>query len=242
VKATFILGLTTLSLLAGHDPLAAQTLPSPIEKGYITIRAGAQPERRTITPGASFSLYDETATISSSQPIKNGPMFDVTGGYRVWRRWVVAVGVSSFKSSDPATVTTSIPDPGVFDRPKVTTATTDDLDRTELGVHVQAVWFFPRSEKFDIAVSAGPSIYRVKQQLVPGVSVAPRTQNATFTVATESATAFGVNAGAEATYNLTPRQGAGIFLRYAGASTDLPGAAGVKIGGLQGGFNFRIRF
>jgi hypothetical protein len=232
----------TLSLLLSPDRVAAQRPPSPIEKGFIDIRAGAQPQRRTITPGTSFSLYDETATISSSQPINNGPMFDVTGGFRVSRRWVVAVGVSSFKSSNPATVTTSIPDPSFFDRPKVSTAQTGDLDRTELGVHPQVVWFFPRSEKFDIAVSAGPSIYRVRQQLVPGVSVAARTQNATYTVATQSATAFGINAGAEATYNLTPRQGVGFFLRYAGASTDLPGADGLKIGGLQGGVNFRIRF
>ena len=109
-------------------------------------------------------------------------------------------------------------------------------------MHPQVVWFFPRSEKLDIAFSAGPSIYRVKQQLVPSVTVAARTQNATFAVATESATAVGFNIGADAIYKVTPRQGIGIFVRYAEASTDLPGAQGVHVGGLQGGIGFRIRF
>jgi hypothetical protein len=36
--------------------------------------------------------------------------------------------------------------------------------------------------------------------------------------------------------------GAGLFLRYAGASVDLPSANNVKVGGVQLGGGLRLRF
>jgi hypothetical protein len=39
-----------------------------------------------------------------------------------------------------------------------------------------------------------------------------------------------------------PQLGAGVFLRYAGGSVDLPEVSNVKVGGFQGGFGLRLRF
>lgn len=220
----------------------AQGLASPVNAGYLNVNVGAQPQRRTIRTADSFSLYDETATVTSSQPIKNGPMFDVSGGYRVTRRFVIAVGVSSFRSSSTSTITASIPDPSVFDRPKTVTQDTSDLGRTEVGVHMQAVWFIPVTDKIDVALSAGPSFIRVTQELTPTVTVPARTQNISASEESQSGTALGVNVGFDGTYMLTPRYGAGVFLRFAGGSVDLPAVADLKVGGFQGGFGFRVRF
>jgi len=39
-----------------------------------------------------------------------------------------------------------------------------------------------------------------------------------------------------------PNYGAGVFLRYAGATIELPSAGNVKVGGLQLGIGARLRF
>jgi hypothetical protein len=43
-------------------------------------------------------------------------------------------------------------------------------------------------------------------------------------------------------YLITPTFGLGVYLRYAGASVDLPSQSGVKVGGFQAGGGLRIRF
>jgi len=74
------------------------------------------------------------------------------------------------------------------------------------------------------------------------VTVPSRTQNINIATGSEEGTAKGVNVGVDGTYLFTPRVGAGIFLRYAGGSVDLPSAPGLKVGGFQAGIGARIRF
>jgi hypothetical protein len=40
----------------------------------------------------------------------------------------------------------------------------------------------------------------------------------------------------------TRQLGLGVFLRYAGATVDLPAASGIKVGGLRTGVGFHVRF
>lgn len=240
-KPTTILGLMTTVVLLGTTDVGAQAASSAANAGFINVRVGAQPQRRRIHTSQSFSLYDETATVTSNQSIKNGPMFDISAGYRVWRPLAIAVGVSSFRSTGNSGVTASIPDPRFFDRPRTVTANTSGLDRSELGVHVQAAWLVPVTDKIEVAVSAGPSFIRVRQQLTTA-TVPTGTQNITVAQETQSATALGVNVGFDGTFMFTPRFGAGVFLRYAGGSVDLPAASDVKVGGFQTGLGFRVHF
>ena len=99
----------------------------------------------------------------------------------------------------------------------------------------------PVTNKIDIALSAGPSIIHVSQQLATG-TVPAGTQNLTASFNEETANAFGVNLGFDAAYMFTPRLGAGLFVQYAGGSVDLPSAKGVKAGGVQTGLGLRARF
>jgi hypothetical protein len=240
VKKTTTVGLMSVLVVMGAEARAQQaTLPG---SAFLSLNVGAQPQRRTIQTSETFPLYDEAAVVTSSQPIKNGAMLDITGGYRGWRRLALAVGLSSFSSSGSSTLTASIPDPGFFDRPRTVVQNATGLERRELGVHLQAVWFLPIADRVDIAFSAGPSIIRVRQQLTAGVTVPPRTQSVNVVQETQSGTALGANAGFDMSYMFTPRYGAGVFLRYAGASIDLPAVPSLKAGGVQGGFGFRARF
>lgn len=240
-KITRVLGLMATCALVGGARLEAQGPPPRESAGFINVNVGAQPQRRTIQASQSFSLYDETATVTSNQPIKNGPMFDVSGGYRVRRRLAFAVGLSSFRSRGDGGVTASIPDLHFFDRPRIVTQDTSGLDRSEVGVHLQAVWFVPLSDTIDVSLSAGPSFIRLSQQ-VATVTVTTGTQDINVLQDSQTGTALGVNIGFDGNLMFTPRFGAGLFARYAGGSTDLPAAADVKVGGLQAGVGLRVRF
>ena len=105
---------------------------------------------------------------------------------------------------------------------------------------MQAVWFRP-STKVDVAVSIGPSFIRVTQGVVAG-SIPPGTQSLSLAIASEEATAKGVNVGVDGAYLFTKNLGAGLFIRYNGGSVDLPSAPDLKVGGFQIGVGARVRF
>lgn len=241
-KATLVVALTT-TLLAGSTGIAqAQGQPAPETTIFLTLEIGAQPQQRTIDTTSSFPLYDETATLTSSQPIHNGPMFAVSAGQRLSPHFGVAVGLSLFKARESdSTVVASIPDLAFFSRPKVVTQTATGLKHSEAGLHLQAVWFHPVGEKLEIVLSAGPSVFYVKQDLIV-VTVTPGTQNITATQDNQAHGALGFNGGFEGNYFFNARYGAGIFVRYAGGSVDLPAVQNLRIGGIQGGLGLRVRF
>jgi hypothetical protein len=239
-QTTTVLGLIgAFALLAAAEPGAQQ--PPPESAGFLNVNVAAQPQRRTIQTTGSFPLYDEAVTVTSNQPIQNGVLFDLSGGYRPWGRLGVGVGLSSFRSRGDSGITVSIPDPAFFDRPRIVTEDVAGLDRSELGVHLQAVWLTPVTDKFDVMFSAGPSFIRVKQQ-VATVIVPLGTQNITVTQESQSGTALGINVGLDGSYMFRPQIGAGMFIRYAGGSVDLPAVSNLKVGGFQGGVGLRFRF
>lgn len=225
----------TAFALAGAAETRAQNA------GFLNVNVGAQPQRRTIQTASSFSLYDEAVTVTSNQPIQSGLLFDVSGGYRAWGRLGVGVGLSSSNSRGDSGITVSIPDPAFFDRPRIVTEDVAGLDRSELGLHLQAVWLTPVTDKFDVTFSAGPSFIRVTQQ-VADVTVPVGTQRINVTQASQSGTALGINVGLDGSYMFRPQVGAGIFIRYAGGSVDLPAVSNLKVGGFQGGVGLRLRF
>lgn len=239
-KATTVLTLTAACILAAGR--SAQGQPAPGTGAFLDLNAGAQPQQREITTAESLIVYDETATVTSTQPIDNGPMFDVTGGYHVRDQFAVAVGFSFFSATSTSTLVASIPDPIFTDRPRMVGAVTEDLGHSELGIHLQAVWFFPVTERIDVALSAGPSIFRVSQELTSTVTVPPRTQNISIAPESQDGTTLGFNAGFDGSFMFTPAVGVGLFVRYAGASVDLPAVEDLDVGGFQTGLGLRLRF
>jgi len=241
-RAMVAVGTSIACCLTCTGTVRAEAQPYPISRTFISLNAGAQPQRRTITTSSTFSIYEEPATVTSKQPIRNGAVFDVSGGYRIWRRVALAVGFSTFGRSSASTVAASIPDPVFFGRPKAVMSGAPDLEHVERGIHLQAVWFIPVTGKIDVALSAGPSFIHVTQQLTPTVSIPANTQDVELSPITQTGTAVGANAGFEGSYMFTPRFGAGIFVRYAGGVVDLPAASGVAVGGFRTGVGLRVRF
>ena len=227
-------------LLAGVQQAQAQGAPE--QKLFANIEFGAQPTQRTVTSSTSFSLYDETATVTTSQPIHNGPLFGGSVGYRFMPNVGVAVGFTYFNArSSDSDIVASIPDLLFFNRSKTVTATATGLKHKQLGVHLQAVWFHPVSEKLEVVLAGGPSLFNVKHDLATA-TVVTGTQNLTTAITTQSKSAIGFNVGGEGNYRLAPNYLLGIFVRYTMGKTDLPAVPDLKVGGLQAGLGLRLRF
>jgi len=220
----------------------AQTTPAPATHGFLNINGGAQTGSNTINVNQTFPIYGENATLTTTQTIGSGVLFDISGGYRFKPVFAVALGFTNFSNTSPSSGTAVIPDPLVFAQPKTVPLTIPDLTHNERAVYVAAVWFYDVNNKADVAFSIGPAFTRVSQEVASSVTVATGTQNATPVVTKENKTAPGILIGVDGTYLFTRMVGAGLFLRYVSGSADLPSVQDLKVGGFQIGVGARLRF
>lgn len=219
-------------------------------RGFVNIGLGVQGNSRDFTTRAEPIIYEEPALITSAQNVGSGLIFDISGSYRVWRNLLVGLGYSHFGDSSATTVAAQIPHPLFADAPRNASASVGSLGHSEHGIHFIGTWMVPVTDKIEAAAFFGPSIFRVSQDLVADVDFIespdpfPTVSLQQPRVAEESATAVGVNIGAEVTYLVTPKYGITGFLRYAGASADFDLIEGgdLSVGGVHLGVSFRYRF
>jgi len=236
-KPTCVLAVCAAIVAATPAPARAQSG----ERAFLNFGVGAQPERHSVTASTSFPLYDETATVSAEQHISNGPLFEIGCGAHVTRSLAIGAAFSTFGRPGGGTLTASVPDPIFYNRPANLSRDASDLEHKERSIHVQALYFVPVNEKFDISLSAGPSFIHVSQDLITA-SVDSGTGAVTPTPVTETGNAVGFNAGGQINYLFTSRYGVGLFVGYAGGSVDLPHATGFKVGGFRTGLALQARF
>ncbi len=247
MKTTKAMLGTVAVVLAAGSAAEAQSVTAP--KQFITFNVAAQPQRRDLASSSTFTIYQEDASINSTNHVSNGAYFDIGGGYRVWHEMTVGASFSYFQSTGTGQMTAVIPSPLVFGQNRTVTVDADALKRKEVGLHIKASWYFPVNDKIDVALSIGPSIAQVSQDLVtasaadvtPGTG-APGTQNITAQFVSEKKTGIGVNASFDGTYMVNKMIGVGILLQYAGGKVDLDSVTDVAWGGFQGGVGIRIRF
>ncbi|MEO8259895.1 MAG: hypothetical protein ABI868_21300 [Acidobacteriota bacterium] len=239
-KTTSLMILIAGLLLAGASPSAAQT---PLAgKLFINVSGGGQMSTDTLSTGNALTIYNQTATWTATENIDRGGLFDISVGYKVWNNLGLQVGFSRFTNSGAAAGIAVVPSPIFFNRPNTVTLDLSTTERSDRNVYIAAVWFVPVMDKIDLAISIGPSFTKVKQQLVTDITIPAGTSNAVPFLATQSATAKGVNIGVDGTYLFLKWLGAGAFVRYNGGSVDLDQVADVKAGGLQLGIGARLRF
>jgi hypothetical protein len=236
-------GLLCVALCAAAAPSAeAQTTWN--DQGFFNLSLGVQSGSRTLGTSTTFDIYDEAASVSTSQEVGGGAFFDLSAGYKVWRNLAVGVGYSRSSSSDDATLAALIPDPIFFDQPRPVSANVSDLGHSQNAFHLNATWVMPVTEELDVALSAGPTIFNVSQELPGSITVSePGPTVGEVNVSSVSETAVGINFGVDVTYRITPRFGVGGLARYTRGSVDLGGAAdSLTVGGFQIGAGLRVRF
>jgi Outer membrane protein beta-barrel domain len=227
---------------AGAVPAQAQM--TWMDRAFVNVNFGAQEASRSLDAGSEFSIYNEQGTLATTQPIDGGALFDIGGGYKVWKNLAVGLSFTRVKSDADIAIAASVPDPNFFDRVRPLTATSSNAEHSEQAIHIQGTWVMPVTDKFDAAFSFGPTIFNVKQDVATAITVnEPGPSLGSVTMTQEKKTAVGVNFGADLNYFFMPKIGAGLLVRYAWGSTDLDAATeSLTLGGFQIGAGVRLRF
>lgn len=236
--AILALGLSTVATSA-----SAQTMQWT-DKGYVSVNVGVQVGSHNIDTSSTFSLYDETATVTSTQRVKGGGFFDIGAAYRVWGKNLLA-GISfSHTSSDAnVSISASIPDPIKFDQLRTVAASVSGAKHTENVIHINAIWMIPVANKIDVGVFAGPSIFSIKQQTIGTPSVTEPGPNVATPLNEIKKSSGGFNAGVDVQYMIRPKWGVGGLARYTWGSATIAGAKEkLTLGGFQIGAGGRVRF
>src|SRR5690349_16036856 len=216
-------GLFALCVLAAPRMASAQMQWT--DKGFIGVNGGGQVGSHTLESSASFPLYDETATVSTSQKVKGGGLFDIGGAYRVWGKNLLAgVSFTHTSSTSDVSLSGSIPDPIVFDKPRTVTSSQGGAKHSENTIHIDAIYMIPVANKMDVGVFAGPSIFAVKQDTITTLTVGEPGPTVTAPLSEVSKTSFGVNFGVDVQYMVSKKFGVGALARYSWGSANIPNA------------------
>ena len=219
------------------------------DNGYVSINGMYDVTVETNEISSRQDLYQETAELTSVQDVGKRPVYDVTAGGRLKGNFGVGFGVSYAKADDAASVTGRIPSPFYFNRPRSIDAPTT-LERTDLMVHIDAMWLLPLSDAFQITVFGGPTWFQVKQQTVKSLvidDVFPFETVSLIGVERERPTVstWGYNGGFDVSYFFSKSVGVQGLMRYS-RGTATVGVTGVDsditVGGLHAGVGLRIRY
>lgn len=250
-----VLTFLVTGLIAGASRDAAAQTRAWDDRVYLNVGFGVESGTSALTDTRTFTIYDETGTVSSSSTYTSGSLFDVGIGFRVWRNLSVGVAYHQEQNTADINLTGSVPHPVFFNQPRSFTATEGEGEfRKERATHLQFGWMLPFGDKLDVLLFGGPSWFRLEQPAVGEVRIAD--QSSPFLQVTvdpeveiRKKSPVGFNVGADASYmvwsNDSVRLGAGVFVRYALAKTNvllLSTDQSTEVGGVQIGFGGRLRF
>lgn len=222
----------------------AQAQMTWTDKAFVNVTFGAQTGKHTVSTSSTFDLYEEQGTVDSSQRVGGGGFFDMSGGYRVRKNLAAGIGYSWAGSKDDAAINALVPHPDVTDQLRAVSATAPGMKHSEPALHFFAAYMVPVTDKIDVGVSAGPSIFFVSQDLPTALSVSEPGPTVTqVTTEKSSKTSVGLNIGVDVAYMVTKLWGVGGLMRYTWGSVDLDNATdSLTVGGFQIGVGARLRF
>ena len=169
------------------------------------------------------------------------------------RSLAIGATYTQLSNDDSTRLTGDVPHPLFFGEFRQTTPESLALRHKERALHAQAAWLVPvvpSVDRVEIWLTGGLSFFHLTQGVIVDVDVSETLPPFTLVnldaihTQEQTATAVGGNVGVDVAYLITDRIGVGGFLRYAGASADLPtqgGDVSVRLGGMQVGAGVRIR-
>lgn len=250
-----VLTFLVTGLIAGASRDAAAQTRAWDDRVYLNVGFGVESGTSTLTDTKSFLIYDENGTLATASNWTSGSLFDVGFGIRIWKNASVGVAYHQEQNTADIAVTGSAPHPVFFNQPRSFSITAGgDQFRKEKATHLQLGWMLPFGDKLDVMLFGGPSWFRLEQPVVSEVKIADTVSpflqvTVSPTVEIRKKSPIGFNVGADASYivwsNDSVRVGAGFFVRYAVAKTNvllLSTEQSTDVGGLQIGFGGRLRF
>lgn len=230
-----------------------------MEIGYVNLSAAYPTEGGSLSQRLSTTLYDEPAVFEARHALTPRVGLEAAVGLRVWSGLSVGLGATYSRPGNDVEVTGAVPHPLFYDRAREARHGAEGFDRTDIGMHLHAAWTIRISDRIDLALSAGPSLFWVEQGSVSGIDsreVGPPYEDVRVDVsrAIVSKRLFGANVGADLTYHLVRSlepgalfwtAGVGVFVQWArgtSALTEFGPDEIVEAGGLRAGAGLRFRF
>ena len=216
----------------------------------VTANGAAQVTTTDFADRVTFRRNLEDEAIDVDYKVDTAGVFGGGAMVRLWRDLGIGVAGSRFEQRAAVPVRASIPHPFFFNRDRAIDGESGRLTRRDTALHVEAIYLVPVSAHVNVALSGGPSFFRIEQQLVSDVTFAEEYpyDTATFTgvvAEREKRDATGFNAGVDTIWRFSRYVGAGVLVRFTKASTTLtPAGRSVKVdaGGLHVGGGLRILF
>jgi hypothetical protein len=216
----------------------------------LSVNVGIQPGSEQIGDATTFPLYDETGVVTADGEASTGALMDFGAAFRVSGQITAGIAFHRTSSANAWNVNGTAPHPLFFNQPRSFSVVASDLERVETGVHFTIGYLLPITDKLDLHIYGGPTLFNVSQEVVSGVTVTEANPqftavNAAPTVSKQEESAWGPNLGFDLSYLITRSFGLGGYMRYAAASADIPVMANTvetDLGGFQVGAGVRFRF
>jgi opacity protein-like surface antigen len=237
------------AVLAVAVPSAAQPAAWP-ERIWFGVSGGVQPATNGFNDAFDLPLYTEQEHVTVDYGSGSGALIAASGGYRIWKRLAIGLGVTRYAHDGSSTVNASLPHP-FFDNTFREIEGTAPTERTETGAHLLIGWTWPITGKLRVLLTAGPSFIDVRQEIVTNVRFSESFpfDTAEFTgvdTRTVSDRGTGFNAGADVSWMFSKRVGAGALAQFTRARVRLDTGDGrtisVDAGGAQIGAGLRFVF
>jgi len=244
--ASVLVGMTVLMLAS------AQAQTSEWDgNGFISISGGSQFSDKQFEERLSVPKFDETAEFQTDHTSGSGGILDVAGGLRLVGNLAFGVGFSLMENQGDATGHGTVPNPLFFDRDRSVTFDATGLKHREVGIHFSAVYVIPLGDRFLVSIFGGPTVFRLRQELVGDVALGPEldlpffdsVDVASVTTTSVSETGLGGHVGVDGTFLLNDQLGVVGFFRFDGGSVDVATGTtqvSIDVGGAQAGGGLRI--
>jgi hypothetical protein len=214
-----------------------------LDRGYLWLSGTYQ---TTSTEFATFTRFGGSAirtTYGGVKPIVG----DIALGLRVWNGLSIGLAGTGYGQITHADVSAIVPLPVPGAVPISVSGTAREINRLELALHVDASWSVPiRESRAQVVFFAGPSVFRVRQELVTGVFVNDTPPFVPITVVESTRQHLGANGGVEVSVRLYKALGLGGIVRYSRADVPFSPAPEVDVtvraGGVQAGAGLHFRF
>jgi hypothetical protein len=245
--------IATIALVAVHGAGGTAAAQSSAwgDNGYFSFGGVYQASETAFSEELHPTINQETAAVGTGYRVEPGPAVDITAGGRLTGNLGMGFGFSYFRRTGAAGIAGSLPHPFFFGQPRAVTGEAGELTRDERAFHVNAMWLVPVSDRFQVALFAGPSYITVIHQSVTGLSyedVYPYDEARFTGVETRDrrGSALGFHAGLDVSFYFGRYLGVGAIVRLTRADVELDADAGapvpVRAGGTQAGAGFRVRF
>ncbi len=241
-----VLMIVTMGVLLPTGAFAQERLWLDVNLGYAT------PTDKEYSTHLTRTIFAEPADFDVDYSSPAGFSFDAGAGFMLTPQLGVGVNISQSRHSDTPVLSARIPHPFLFNQHGSDTVEGDtELERTETGVHIQAMIVAFEDDTNRFRVFGGPTWMRVKNDSVADFEYTQTLDPAnTITITAYDITdcqcsGWGFNVGADYSYFFNPNVGVGGVLRYTRAKVepiDFSGPFELTAGGAAFGGGLRVKF